>query len=288
MEYIHKNILIEDYTKYFEKLNNSNEKYSLEFNFCDIDDIKYLKDFNINFNQIKKLNIIKAKKSIKKDGSNSMPFKGETSDKNKDDLKKFDSFFNTLFSFENIEYSLISLTLNIFNESEWNFNASFIQLNPDVLEGLNKLKTLKHLYLYNFIFTGPFTLKLYNLEKLFLKECNNIAFNENSLLKLKSLTLIDSYFLMLEKGSSLLKFPELETLVIRSYYSILSKVFDFSSMTKLKCITSTIEFFLSLENILLEEVHLFIREFEEKPSFILDKNKSIIVIYAIYKIYFII
>ena len=28
MEYIHKNVLIEDYTKYFEKLNNSNEKYS--------------------------------------------------------------------------------------------------------------------------------------------------------------------------------------------------------------------------------------------------------------------
>lgn len=117
------------------------------------------------------MNIIKDKEAINKGGSNFIHCEGSLSPKfNDTDPKEYEFFFNTLFSFENIECNLISLTLDIFIETVW--------INPDLLEGLNNLKSLKHLYLYNFIFSKAFTLKLYNLEKLLLKRCNNIAFEE--------------------------------------------------------------------------------------------------------------
>ena len=49
-----------DYIKFFGKLNKSNIKYSsIFYKFTEISQILYLKQFNIDFNNIKRLSLIK-------------------------------------------------------------------------------------------------------------------------------------------------------------------------------------------------------------------------------------
>ena len=271
MQYIHKNNLIDYYREYFEKINKLNIKYSLEFTYCNIGDLKYLKEFKINFTQIKKLNIRKDEEGINE--SHCLNNKGSFSEEENNDIEYIKSFYNTLFSFENIEYNLISLSLNIFIEEKWNSFSYFVEMDPGLLEGLNNLKSLKYLYLYNLEFSSTFILKLFNLEKLKLKKCKNIIFKENYILNLKSLNL---EYCKLANSNSKLKFPELETLVIKGYHNE-NLLFDFSSMTKLKCIITTIDNFLLSTNILLEETHLFYGDFKENYTFVFDKNKNKIV-----------
>ena len=243
----------------------------MEFTYCNIDDLKYLKEFKIKFTQIKKLNIRKDEEGINE--SHCLNNKGSFSEEENNDIEYIKSFYNTLFSFENIEYNLISLSLNIFIEEKWNSFSYFVEMDPGLLEGLNNLKSLKYLYLYNLEFSSTFILKLFNLEKLKLKKCKNIIFKENYILNLKSLNL---EYCKLANSNSKLKFPELETLVIKGYHNE-NLLFDFSSMTKLKCIITTIDNFLLSTNILLEETHLFYGDFKENYTFVFDKNSNKIV-----------
>ena len=273
MQYIHKKGLIDYYREFFEKLNKTNIKYSLEFIYYNINDLKFLKDFKINFNQIKKLNILKDEEQILESHSSNNEGCALVNDIY-DDFKYIESFYNNLFSFENIENNLISLSLNLFIEEKWNSFVYLVEMNPDLLEGLNKLKSLKYLYLYNLEFSSTFTLKLSNLEKLLLKKCKNITFKENIFLNLKNLTL---EYCKLQNPNSLLKFPELETLVIKGFHDIINLFFDFSSMTKLKCITTTIDNFLLLNNISFEDSRLFYGNYKENYSFVFDKNINKIV-----------
>ena len=87
---IEKYQLNNDYKNIFEKLNESNIKYtSLLLLFIDNNKINYLKDFNIDFNRIKSLSIVQ-------DGI----------------INKNDNYLlNTLFSFKNIENNLIYLKI---------------------------------------------------------------------------------------------------------------------------------------------------------------------------------
>ena len=267
-EYISQNNLINYYINYFEKLNKVNVKYSLEFKYFNLDDIKFLKYFKINFNQIKKLNIIYDENLIFFNGCDQCPScEGRVLDEyNADILKNIDSFLNTLFSYINIDCNLISLTLNTFIASGGPFFVRIVQMNPDFLEGLNSLKSLQTLYLYNFGFSTNFILKLCNLEELLIDHCTNISFKENSFLNLRNLTIKDC---KLTAPSSLLKCPKLETLEYdeKNDFFETELIIDYSSFRNLKVLASSIKKFLLLKFIQLEEVHIFC-DFEKKNFFV--------------------
>ena len=274
MDYISQNNLIDYYIKYFEKLNKLNLKYSLEFKYFNLEDIKFLKICKINFNQIKKLSIVYDEGPIFECGCEECDScEGRVLDSyNKDILKNIDSFLNTLFSFNNIECNLISLTLNTFIAPGQPYFVRSVQMNPDFLEGLNSLKSLKHLYLYNFGFSTTFILKLDNLEKLLIDHCKNMTFKENSFLNLINLTIKDCSFII---PNPLLKCPKLETLEYtkNDYFFDTQLIIDLTSIRNLKVFASSIENFLLLELTLLEKIHLF-PKLQSKNIFVYDKNKE--------------
>ena len=88
--------------------------------------INYLKDININFNKIKRLKL-----------------KIENEHKEKDDIK-IKNFFETLFSFNNIENNLIYFDLDI------DFLCDGI--NNESIGKINNFKFLRYLYIKNLNF----------------------------------------------------------------------------------------------------------------------------------------
>lgn len=198
--------LKEDYISTFEKLNQSKSKYnSLTIYYEDSYDILYLKDFKINFNQIKRIIFI----------PNSYHVTGD-----------YKYFLNTFFSFfSRIENNLTNLKL------KWVEN----EMEPRAVQNLNNFKSLELLNLTGFKFTKTFILKLSNLKKLTLDSCENIDFEENIFSNLIKLNL---YNCSINKPKSLLAVPNLEECELtyydgeseQKYYSI----FDISSFKKLK------------------------------------------------------
>ena len=214
IDIIEKFNLKEDYKIAFDKLNKSNVKYSIiHCNFNKIEDINYLKEFQINFSHIKRLTIVQ----------------------NIDDNEKHDFLFKTLFSFNNIENNLVYLNIK--------FYFSFEKINPNSMENLNNFKSLEKLILTEFIFETTFKLKLKNLKKIKLCYCENILFDENIFLNLKILVLEQC---KIEIPNKLLKLPELEQL----YLEVLNveRIFDFTTIKKLKYLTLDIETFSIFEN----------------------------------------
>ena len=86
--------LKEDYIKFFDNLNKLDIKYaSIFYILKDMNKINYLKEFNINFNKIKRLRL-----------------KFDIYNNDKDDntaQNEIKNFFEILFSFDNIENNLI-------------------------------------------------------------------------------------------------------------------------------------------------------------------------------------
>lgn len=220
-----------DYILAFNNLNKSNSKYSsIQFYYKDNKDIDYLKDFKINFSQIKKL-IIDKDDSI-------------------DDIKiKNDYFLKNLFSFFNIENNLLYLEIdiNIFDAEEL--------IDPNLIENINNLKLLEHLDLKGFKLKNPFILKLFNLKHLFLDYCEKFTFEDNSLLHLNKLRLNNCF---IDKPKSLLKLPNIEKFecINNNMSQKYSLIFDFSSFNNIKEITSDSLDFLNLKETLLENVQL--------------------------------
>ena len=100
-EIIDNNNLYYDYKKCFNKLNITNIKYtSIYYKFNDKDKINYLKEFNIDFNKIKRMTLIHN--DI--DGREEDAAKNVVNQMNK-------NFFDNLFSFSNIENNLIYLKI---------------------------------------------------------------------------------------------------------------------------------------------------------------------------------
>ena len=88
---------------------------------------------------------------------------------------------------DNILDNLVYLKLDEFFEPiRW---VNPIEMDPKIFEGINGFKSLKYLYLSSYGFKTKFIFKLYNLEKIEFKYCNNIGFIDNSLLNLKCLIL---------------------------------------------------------------------------------------------------
>ena len=129
---------LKDYFKnYFEYLKKLNRKYSsIYYSFNDKKKLGYLKDFKIDFNKIKKMTLYQIK------DSNEMRIDNKY-------------FFETLFSFNNIENNLIYLNIQ-FNSFQ-NY-----KINSNLFENINKFKSLKYLYLNSFNFDKIITIKLNN------------------------------------------------------------------------------------------------------------------------------
>ena len=220
--------LKEDYISTFEKLKQTKSKYnSLTIYYEDSYDILYLKDFKINFNQIKRIIFI----------PNSYHVTGD-----------YKYFLNTFFSFfSRIENNLTNLKL------KWVEN----EIEPRTIQNLNNFKSLELLNLTGFKFTKTFMLKLSNLKKLTLDSCENIDFEENIFSNIIKLNL---YNCSINKPKSILPVPNLEECELtyydgeseQKYYSI----FDISSFKKLKKFVGDPCDFIYLEENNLEYVKL--------------------------------
>ena len=163
-------ILKSDYISAFEKLNESNVKYSiLDIYFTKNEDISYLSELKINFANIKKLYITKY---------------------------FTDKIFNiNMFTNDDLLNNLVYLNLVFYAD----------KVRPKAFENLNNFKSLTKLKL-EANFESTFILNLPNLKYLSLYNCNNITFEKNSCLNLKELYI---YQCSIINPSNLIQFPEL-------------------------------------------------------------------------------
>ena len=91
---------------------------------------------------------------------------------------------------------------------------------------LNNLTSLEELGLNDLIFQHPFEIKLYNLKKLFISNCENIAFCEEKSFNIEILELSD---ILLSKPKKLLMFPKLKTYFVNNAYThsyFIESIFD--------------------------------------------------------------
>ena len=160
-----------DYIKLFDKLNESNIKYSSIFYdiyYNAMDENNYLKELNINYNNIKKLTL-----NIKYD----IDYEEDILYENNKD------FFETFFSFNNIQNNLIYLNID-FDEENY--------LTSELFENINDFKSLKYLYICNFNFDNNFIIKIINLKLLYCEKCSNITISDSFCQKLEILNFIDN------------------------------------------------------------------------------------------------
>ena len=183
---------------------------------------QYYNQFNIKYNQIKKLKI-DCKKGL-----------------------NFCPIFGVLLSFKNIKNHLVYLDLNIQNNSY--IDNSFKELND--------FKLLKYLKLSNFIFNDTFQIELTTLEKLSIISCQNISFKKDIFLELKYLCLLDS---KIDIGLNALFCPKLEKLEF-SKLLFQNRNFDLfvdpSSLKNLKYFKGEDHKFLFFENLTVEKISL--------------------------------
>ena len=220
-----------DYLSFFETLNNSNSNYSsIEFNINNVNNIDDIKDCKIKFDQIKKMVITLS---------------------NKDKGINYDSFFGDFFSsfLTNIQNNLVYFSLQ----------SNRIKIDPNLLENINNLKSLKYLELISFGFNAPFAIKLNDLKSLKLFYCDNIRFQieNNTFLYLELLDLTNCSFI---NSNFPIKCPILETCCLKSLnYSKIIKynlIFDFKSFNNLKNFSGDSSYLFLLESKILENVNL--------------------------------
>ena len=265
-----------DYILTFSKLNKLNLKYpALKFQFIDQNDINYFKEFKLNFKNIKKLHIYK----YSKDEGFSFSFKKL---KFWQSSKKY--FFNTLFSFKDIEYNLIELSLVNYDN-----NHTFVKSSS--FENINNLKSLENLYMNNYYFDVDFVLKLYNLKILKLYFISNLGFDNLNPYRIKYLKLKCG---RLSDKISGINFPELEIGLLNrydnsSFYTSIHKIINFNNLNNLKKLVIDYDDFKDMEifylpsleelEIINESRLLFFDEREEK-----DMIKKLLLINTLKKL----
>ena len=187
------------------------EYSSLLFIYKNTEDIIYLKELNINFNQIKKLYIIHS---------------------NYDIARKNNNFLKELFSF-NIFNSLQYLYIDALSFHRINLFSPLIA-DKEVIGNLNNFKSLIKLGLEGFFLFGEeLELNLENLQYLTLKHCHNILISNRTCQCLKKLKIIECGF---PKNDNKLQFPELEELTLVDRKDKYDFLIDFSSLIKLRYI----------------------------------------------------
>ena len=219
------------FNSYFDKLKNSNIKFSsLVFYFKKIKYLNAITDFNINFKQIKQLDILK-------------PDSEHYQCRNVED---YEYFFKN-FPFNEVQNNLLNLKMDLLSYDRY--------MNNNYFPKMNDLKSLINLELKRFKFGAPFEFKLCNLKSLSLEECQNISFDENIFLKLNKLDIINCENI---QSKSKLKCPELQHCSIYNISQSLdfNSILDFSSIIKLKSFEGNSTHFLLLESEYLEKVSL--------------------------------
>ena len=197
--------LKDDYISAFKQLNSVYPKLNLTYS--DINDINYLNDLEINFNLIESLII-------------------EPEDDNY--IYNNNSIFNAIFSLPNLKDNLIYLEVKgtIKEYSKYNFNDGSIPDDNDQ-DKINDFKSLKVLKLTNFEFNNVLTLRISNLEELYLNNCKTIAFTDDACPNLKKLSLISNTI----QSDIKIKCPVLNEL---QFYGDYCNILDYNSLTKLK------------------------------------------------------
>ena len=224
---IRKENLKNEYLSKFKQLNDSNINYSsITLYYNDKDDINYLKDFNINFNQIKKLKII--------------PYQYKSVLNNK--------FWEILLSF-NIQNKLISLDIHFY------YNGA-----PNLFENINNFKLLEYLGISDMEFNPTFELKLNSLKRLKIDGCKNFTFRNGIFFKLEELIVISFSF---TKTDELIEIPNLKTLYLENTCNF-ELIIDFLSLKKLKYFTGESNLFLLLDNSPLEKINLLNKHCQRK------------------------
>ena len=254
-----KNNLKTDYIEAFSKLNQLNSKYtSLSLEYKNDKDLDYIKEFNINFNQIKKLKI-KFEDLL-------MYYTEEANNFN------FCTFFKSIFAL-NIYNNLIRLSIVIKDKG----------IDPNLVENFNNFKQLKKLKLMGFKFNTSFCLKLNTLKILKMKYCENISFEECCL----NLQKLHLNYCKINTVKTLLQLPNVEECYFlnekkenENYYLI----FDFNSFTKLKDLTCNGNNILYFKNYALENLDVLSIEVDsiETEKKIFEKILSIKTLKTLY------
>ena len=124
--------LKDKYILFYNNLNKTNINYSsILFSFSERTKIKYLKEFNIDFNKITKL--ILKERFFLFDKIEQVLIKTK-----EERIKGNECLFENLFSFNNIENNLEYIKIDFYH--------NFI-INPNLFEKINKFKALKYLCL---------------------------------------------------------------------------------------------------------------------------------------------
>ena len=199
-----------------------------------LDEHENLKKFPINYNQVKKLEL-------------------------------FETFYNSEFDYDNIIYKKLFCDFNKDYLINLTIIRHFQKIRTEILINyINDFKLLEYLKLINFVFEKENVLKLYNLKTLIIEKCDNISFEENSLINLKHLSIhnctIDN------PNKRLFKFPNLEKCSLQwirsnfihdgecyskediSYLEYFNSFIDFNSIKNLSEFEGDFSQFLSLIN----------------------------------------
>ena len=164
--YIDEYKLKNDYITFFNKLNESHTQYSsIYYKFNEIKKINYLKEFNINFNKIRRITLICDKKDNTKD-----------SEKNKCISQAF-------FSFDNINNNLIYLKMKI----------NLHSINPKLFEPINGFKSLNYLFIEKIRFYKMFNIKTNNLKIISCKYCTNVFIVNSEIKRVLKLDLFNEF-----------------------------------------------------------------------------------------------
>ena len=129
---------------------------------------------------------------------------------------------------ENFHFSINYKVINLNSLKIINIDSKFSKFKIDdkSFESLNNLKSLEELGLNNLIFQHPFEIKLYNLKKLFISNCENIAFCEEKSFNIEILELSNIH---LSEPKKLLMFPKLKTYFVnnaRTHTFFIESIFD--------------------------------------------------------------
>ena len=202
-EFIEKFQLYNDYKDIFDKLNIFKSNFCIKISFKNENVISLIKDFKINFELLKGLDMINIgnEKNI-----------------------NYDSLFKNLFDFNNLGKNIINLNLKVHDVwSKIDDSKNF--------EKINSFKNLKTLELNGFNFQKKFILNLNDIIFLNLRNCSNIILAKNN--KLKTLFISNCNIL---KNISLSKFENLEKIELSNYKNSQKyfEVFDFSCFVNLK------------------------------------------------------
>ena len=239
MDKIEKFNLQKDYISIFENINNSefdkNYPY-IYFKYKNPTDIDFIKDLKLNFKLIKKLKL----KRINDENDEETKKEEMEIETDSIDNKSFSNFYKALFSLADIQNNLIDLCLKINKKNK----KSYI---PASFKEINNLKALQNLNINGYNFETTFVLRLFNLQRLVLRDVKNFEFDESNAFNIKELIIINSER---SKSNFKINFPELETLkfVFDSYNDFYINIIDFKSTKLLKKLVIDYDSFIKIND----------------------------------------